>query len=328
VRTLTPDPALVARFRADFEAITRRSPDNDVRLGIAVSGGADSLALLLLAAAAWPGAVVAATVDHGTRPETMREAAFVGELCARIAVPHAVLAASESPPTEGNLQDWARSMRYALLADWARGHGVAWVATAHQQDDVAESFLMRARRGSGVGGLAAMPLCRAIGSNPGAALLVRPLAGWARIALAGIVAAAGIEPVEDPSNTDPRFDRSRIRALLAENPELSADRLALAAVNLRHAEDALGWLADREWAARSEVEPDGIRIDPSGLPYEVRRRLAQRAVEALAPAWRGAGIDALTGMLDSGQSGTIAEVQARAISGRWHFRLAPPRRSH
>jgi tRNA(Ile)-lysidine synthase len=340
---LTPDTASFARFRADLESITGRSPGADAKLGIAVSGGPDSAALLLLAAAAWPGAVEAATVDHGLRPEAADEAAFVGELCARLGVPHAILTPPGNLIVEGNLQEQARGMRYVLLGLWAgsgtllnaRPWRVEWVATAHQRDDVAEGLLMRARRGAGVGGLAAMRSSRPIGPMSESPALIRPLLGWSRNELAGIVADAGIEPVADPSNSHPRFDRARMRALLAQNPELPAGRLAMAAANLRHAEDALAWLAEREWAARSEVEDyETVWFDPTGLPYEIRRRLALRAVDAIRfefnvpGTWRQTGIDRLLAALDSGKPGTIAEVQARPISGRWRFTLAPARRSH
>lgn len=324
MHALTPDPAQVARLRADFERIAGRAPDNGSRLGLAVSGGPDSVALLLLAAAAWPRAVAAATVDHRLRPEARDEGEAVAALCARLGVPHDTLAASE-PIESGNLQDRARALRYGLLADWAQANAIVWVAIAHQQDDIAEGLLMRARRGSGVGGLAAMRATRPLAAET---MLVRPLLGWRRAELAAIVAAAGVSPASDPSNTDPRFDRSRIRALLAESTDLPADKLALAAANLRHAEDALAWIADCEWAARSAVDSTSVELDVAGLPYEVRRRLARRAVEHFAPAWQGAGIDGLVAMLDSGEPGTIAEVQARSVSGKWRFNPAPARRSH
>lgn len=324
---LTPGAALVARFRADLESIAGRGPDCDARLGVAVSGGPDSLALLLLAAAAYPGMVAAATVDHGLRPEAVEEAASVHDLCARLGVPHDILVSPE-PIDSGNLQDRARGLRYGLLGGWATARAIPWVATAHQRDDIAEGFLMRARRGSGVGGLAAMRASRPLAGDGGALLLIRPLLGWSRAELAAIVTAAGISAAVDPSNADPRFDRSRMRALLAGNVDLPADKLALAAANLRHAEDALAWLADREWAERSALEPGSVQLDIAGLPYEVRRRLAQRAVRQFAPAWQGAGIDGLVATLDSGEPGTIAEVQARPISGKWRFTLAPPRRNH
>ncbi len=296
------------------------------RLALAVSGGPDSLALLLLANAAFPGAVIAATVDHGLRPEAAEEAAFVHRLCGELGVPHDVLAGAMP---EGNLQEQARALRYALLAGWAGGRA-AWLATGHQQDDVAETFLMRARRGAGVGGLAAMAAARPLGP----VVLVRPLLGWSRAALEAIVAAAGIEPVRDPSNADPRFDRARIRALLAGSEELPPERLALAARNLRDAEDALAWAAAREWQARAVVEGESVRLDPAGLPRELRRRLAGRAVATVRAAhglgaeWREAGLDGLLAALDAGDTGTIAEVLARSKKGIWRFELAPARRSH
>jgi tRNA(Ile)-lysidine synthase len=323
---LTLDPDTIERFRAGLLALTGVKPGAQ-RLALAVSGGPDSLALLLLAHAAFPGAVLAATVDHGLRPEAAEEAALVRRLCNQLDVPHETLAGIV--PATGNLQQGARELRYALLADWARGRA-AWIATAHQQDDVAETFLMRARRGAGVGGLAAMAAARPLAE----ALLVRPLLGWSRAELAGIVAAAGIAPVRDPSNADPRFDRARIRALLGEAEDLPAERLAAAARNLRDAEDALAWAADREWAARATIEAGAVSLDPAGLPRELRRRLAERAVATVRTAhalhgdWRETGLDPLLAALDAGGSGTLAEVIGRTKAAIWRFELAPPRRSH
>lgn len=323
---VTLDPAAIERFRRDVLVLTGEAPSPDRRLALAVSGGPDSLALLLLAHAAFPGSVAAATVDHGLRPEADAEAAFVHELCAALGVPHDALSGTVPP---GNLQEGARTLRYALLADWA-GRRAAWLATAHQMDDVAETLLLRVRRGAGVGGLAAMAPARPLGP----VTLIRPLLGWPRAELEGIVAAAGIAPVRDPSNADPRFDRARIRALLAGTEELPAERLALAARNLRDAEDALAWATAREWQARAAVAGETVRLDPAGLPRELRRRLAGLAVatvragHGLGAEWREDGLDGLLATLDAGGTGTIADVLARSREGIWTFEPAPPRRSH
>lgn len=328
---LTPPAAQVARFRRDLEALAGRPPGPDARLGVAVSGGADSLALLLLAAAAYPGCIAAATVDHGLRPESAEEAAAVAAVCTRIGVPHAVLRGDAPGLPPGNLQEQARALRYRLLADWAHEAALGGVAVAHQQDDVAETFLMRARRGAGVRGLAAMAAVRPLA--PGGVPLLRPLLGWRRAELAAIVAEAGLAAVDDPSNRHPRFDRSRLRALLADSAELPPPRLALAAANLRHAEAALEWAADREWAARGEAGAAGVRIDCAGLPYELRRRLVARAVRAVRTAagiespWREAGVDRLVALLDSGRGATLAGVAASIRGDGWRFRPAPPHRS-
>src|SRR4051812_22895684 len=106
-----PAPHFVERFRSDCEALTGEAPR---RLGVAVSGGGDSLALLLLAAAAWPGRVAAATVDHRLRPESAGEARFVAGLCASLSVPHVVLEV-EVDPARSSLQRAAREARYAAL---------------------------------------------------------------------------------------------------------------------------------------------------------------------------------------------------------------------
>src|ERR1044071_7669487 len=127
----------VARFRADLEALTGGPPE---RLGVAVSGGPDSLALLLLAHAAYPGRVHAATVDHGLRPESAAEAAFVAGLCGARDIPHATLRAEMQE--RSNIQAAARARRYALLTQWLGGIGAQFLATAHHLDDQAETLLM------------------------------------------------------------------------------------------------------------------------------------------------------------------------------------------
>jgi tRNA(Ile)-lysidine synthase len=328
---LTPPADLVGRFRRDLEALTGAAPSPERKLALAVSGGGDSLAMLLLAAAAYPDAVIAATVDHGLRPEAAGEAAFVGSICARLGVPHQVLVAPEDADLSGNLQQAARRLRYRLLGRWAGD--AAWLAVAHQQDDVAETFLMRARRGAGVGGLAGMAGRRML--RPGLAL-VRPLLGWRRAELAAVAQAAGIEPVEDPSNRHPRFDRARMRQLLADTAELRPERLALAASNLRHAEDALSHYAAQEWESRARVSEDGRRVAlaVASLPYEIRRRLARRAImQVLGAAQLSATptldrLDALVQRLDAGNTGTIAGVKVSARDATWAFSVAPPRRSH
>src|SRR5262245_4822549 len=129
----------IDRFAADLDALIPPG----ARIGIAVSGGPDSLALLLLAAKARPNAIEAATVDHGLRPESADEAAMVASLCNRLGVPHRVLPADWSEPPISNVQSEARAMRYRLLNDWAIERGLAAIATGHHADDQAETLLMR-----------------------------------------------------------------------------------------------------------------------------------------------------------------------------------------
>lgn len=324
---VVPVPApLVTRFRADVLALTGREPAADARLGIAVSGGADSLALLLLAHAAFPGAVAAATVDHRMRAESAAEAAFVAEVCAVLGIPHATLA--DDSANRGRGQRWARALRYRLLAGWMPRADVRWIATAHHHDDQAETFLMRAARGAGLGGLASI---RRSAVMPHA--VVRPVIGWSREELRAIVDAAGIAAVDDPSNADDRYDRTAFRRLLADHPWLLAERLAQSASNLADAEEAMLWVTQRLWTERATIEDhEVVSLDVSGLPRELRRRLLKQAVDHLhgkaAPArpYRLDRLDGLLTRLDQGCAGTIASLKA-SPGERWRIEPAPPRKS-
>ena len=201
------DSEAVSRFAADLARVwPEGAARGEARLGIAVSGGPDSCALLLLAAAAMPGRIAAATVDHGLRAESADEARFVADLCAAIDVEHAVLPVTVE---QGNVQAQARAARYRALAEWAAELGLAALASAHHADDQAETLLLRLNRASGVAGLAGV---RERGLVSGSELLlVRPLLGWRRLELERIVEAAGLNAVADPSNIDDRFDRARLR---------------------------------------------------------------------------------------------------------------------
>jgi tRNA(Ile)-lysidine synthase len=315
-----PSDEQVRHFRADVEALTGDAP---APFGVAVSGGPDSLALLLLAHRAFPGAVRAATVDHRLRPEGASEAAFVGRVCAELGVPHGSLCDEENALGGGNLQARARALRYRLLGAWAAGVGVRFVATAHHEDDQAETVLMRLSRGAGLGGLAAVRPKR----QEGAMTVLRPLLGWRRAELAAIVAAGGLDPVDDPSNRSATHDRTRFRRLLADTALLPAPRLAAAAAHLREAEEALAWAAGREWQARALVGAGGISIDPAGLPPELVRRLAARTICEIRGGgdWRE---DKLSPALETVATGGRVTLGGVQISGgtRWRFEPEPPRR--
>ena len=324
---LRPAADLVARFRADVAHVAGGAPD---QLGIAVSGGPDSLALLLLAHAAFPDRVSAATVDHSLRAESADEAKWVGEICRDLGVPHAVLG-GQPEKTAGGLQAAARALRYRLLGDWASREGCALVATAHHADDQAETILMRMGRGAGLPGLAGIRPARPIveGSE---VMLVRPLLGWRKHELTGIVAASGLKAVDDPSNRSPRFDRSRIRAWLAAAEAPPAPRLAAAAAHLEDCEEALAWAAEAAWRLRAVADSGKVTIDAEGLPRELRRRLARRAIDAvrraagLAGPWREDGLDRVLTALAADGAATLGGVMCKGNDACWAFRPAPPRR--
>jgi tRNA(Ile)-lysidine synthase len=317
-----PAAEQIERFRRDLAALAGGAMPE--RLGLAVSGGPDSLALLLLAREALSGALEAATVDHRLRAENAEEARLVAALCARLNVPHSALSDPEEPISGASAQAQARALRYRLLGKWARDRGLRSLATAHHLDDQAETVLMRLARGSGLSGLAAV---RARREERGLAIL-RPLIGWRRAELAAIVENAGIEAVDDPSNRSAAFDRTRFRALLADGELLPPPRLAAAAAHLAEAEDALDWAAEREWGARAAIEEGAVTLDPAGLPAELLRRLAARAIDTVRGDgdWRRDKLASAIGDLRRGSSVTLAGVRIRG-GARWRFEPEPPRRA-
>lgn len=257
---------------------------------LAVSGGPDSTALLILfdrwrrAASNAPRAVVA-TVDHGLRPEAAREAAAVARLSAGHGLDHTILAWT-GPKPAADIQAAARAARYRLLAGLARRRGCDVVVTAHHLDDQAETLLLRLAGGSGVDGLAAMAPARPL--EPGVTLR-RPLLGIPRARLAATLANAGVAAHDDPSNTDRRFGRVRMRALM---PALAAEgmtsaRLAATARRAARATAALDATTDALAARALLLHPGGFaQIDAAALmraPEEIALRLILRAVAAAAP---------------------------------------------
>jgi tRNA(Ile)-lysidine synthase len=207
---------------------------------LAVSGGPDSTALLVMTAN-WARRgerprIEAATVDHGLRAEGVDEAAAVGDLCRKLGVPHRTLLwRGDKPKTR--LQERAREARYSLLADHARAIGAEGVVTAHHLDDQAETVLFRLLRGSGMSGLVGM----AARTTRDGLTLLRPLLSLAKADLVAYCEAEGVAFARDPSNEDPRYARTRVRALLETLAAEGLDAPALARLARRAAqvEDAL-----------------------------------------------------------------------------------------
>lgn len=319
---LTIEPATLARFAEALRAVW---PEVDAefapRLGVAVSGGPDSTALLLLAAAAWPGRVEAATIDHGLRAESAREAEDVARLCEQLGVPHATLPVSLEA---GNIQDAARRARYAALGDWAQERKLGTIATAHHADDQAETLIMRLNRGSGASGLAGV---RARGRLPDApVLLVRPLLGWRRADLGLVVAQVGVTAADDPSNTDDRFDRARLRKALATADWLDVAAVAQSAAHLTDVDAALSWSADLEFGARVKRDPFGMTYRPMA-PRAIALRVMARIIRELDEEARGSAVARLFDALVEGHPGSIGQLVARPNAGGWSFAKAPVRKA-
>ncbi len=216
------------------------------RIGLAVSGGPDSLALLLLAAEYARmhdehDRFVVYSVDHGLRPEAAGEVAFVLETAEAYGLAARGLKWEGKKPTTG-VQQAARAARYALMGQAMREDGAEILITAHHLGDQAETVLMRLAHGSGLEGLRGMDYFSEVDN----VAIVRPLLGVDPVVLAQVVAAAGLTPVGDPSNLDTDYERVRWRYALPQFAALGLDarRLARFADRMRDADQAISAMAN------------------------------------------------------------------------------------
>ena len=230
------------------------------RIAVAVSGGADSLALALLLegwVSARDGGIVALVVDHGLRAGSAAEARRVASRLEALGVENHVLTWRGTKPRSGR-QAAARAARYDLLCAWCRRHGVLHLATGHHQDDQGETLLLRLGRGSGLDGLAGMPSVREMADLR----LLRPLLSVPKARLEAALRARDMSWVEDPTNRDPAYARSRLRRLRPELDALglTAPRLAAAAGHLGRGRAAL----ERSVAA---LLARAVALDPAGYAW-------------------------------------------------------------
>jgi tRNA(Ile)-lysidine synthase len=281
-------------------------------IGIALSGGGDSTALLHLALAAGL-RVEAVTVDHGLRAESAAEAAAVAAACVGLGVPHAVMV-WEHGPVSGNLMDAARRARMGLILAWARGRGLAHVALGHTRDDQAETVLMGLGRKAGLAGLSGMRRSW----SEGGVTLHRPLLGASRAELRGWLTARGIGWIDDPTNEDARFARIRARkALAALGPlGITAEGLAGVAANLAEAQEALAVQVRAAAAAFVQPVAGALRIGDAlwQAPVEVRRQVILRALGWLTGADyapRAAEVERLMAAMRQGRDATLAGCRFR-----------------
>ena len=238
-------------------------------VAVAVSGGADSMALCLLASIwAEKNAVplTALTVDHGLRKNSAEEAAQVSAWLAARGICHHILEWTGGAGVQSRVQERARDARYALMRDWCQERGVKHLLVAHHQEDQAETVLMRLKKKSGLLGLAGMARARDLGGVQ----LVRPLLDVKKSRLRQTLETAGQDWVEDPSNDNPVFERVRTRRLLAhlEREGVSARRLASAANAVARVRIVLEHAADDMIA--EAVFADGV----GGLYVDVKTFLA------------------------------------------------------
>jgi tRNA(Ile)-lysidine synthase len=272
-----------ARFAAAVDEIFRGAPPD--RIGLAVSGGGDSMALLHLAHDWAPAgvALAVATVDHGLRPAAAAEAEMVARTATALGLPHATLR-WRGWDGAGNLQDAARTARRGLLKEWAGEARLDAILTGHTMDDQAETVVMRLARGSGVDGLAGIAPRR-----DGAPAWGRPLLGVRRAEIQHWLTTRGHAWLDDPSNDDATFDRVRARRLLAElaGAGLTVERLASTAKHMRRARVVLDDAAEhlRRQAVRQEAGDLVLdRAAFSAARADTRTRLLAAALQWMSGA--------------------------------------------
>lgn len=295
-------------------------PDFPQEIALAVSGGGDSMAMLGLAhnwARVWGVGLRIVTVDHGLRTESAEEAAMVAREAESLGWSHTTL--QWHWDGRGNLQDAARRARLALIEGWR--DGIGHVLFAHTRDDLAETFLLRLTRGSGVEGLSAMqPSRRISGSNDASGFhQIRPCLGMSRSELRHYATALRIPWVDDPSNDDPKYDRVRARRILTtlhdlgltvETLDATAQRMSRASVALRA----------RACSIAEDIVLDnrvgGVTFDRAG--FEAVERDTQMRLLAAACMWvsgaqyrpRATALEKLLDRLLGGGAGTLSGAKA------------------
>jgi tRNA(Ile)-lysidine synthase len=282
-RSADEGPMEPAEIAALFAPLARSA-----RIGVAVSGGPDSSALLVLLDR-WaktlpaPPTLHVLTVDHGLRASAHAEAEAVAVLASSLGHPASLLVwRHEGEPPQSGIQAAARDARYRLLADEARRLSLDAVALGHTLDDQAETLLIRLARGSGVWGLAGMAAER----TAHGVRFVRPLLSIPKSRLVAILDKAGIPFVDDPANASDRFLRARIRRMMPDLAAigLDADRLAGTAHRLARAASALQTMVDALFHAAVTDHGGVFEIEAARLreaPEEIALRLVATLVRTI-----------------------------------------------
>nr|WP_283776345.1 tRNA lysidine(34) synthetase TilS [Stappia sp. WLB 29] len=294
---------------------------------MAVSGGPDSTALLLLVAA-WrarrtdPPDIHVLTVDHGLRPEAAAEARTVAALCERLGLSCRILT-STAPKPSANRQAAARDLRRGLLVTACADLAVEALVLAHHLDDQAETFLLRLARGSGVYGLAAMPARGLWHDGNGACVTVlRPLLAVSKASLVATCSAAGEAYAEDPSNEDPAYARTRLRQLMPAlaGEGLDAATLAATAARLASAAAAIDGQVDAVMASCAVFHPAGpVRLSVEALallPREALLRLFARVLADVGGEAYSPRLVRLEGFVDRLAAREIAQSTLSGVVAR------------
>lgn len=299
-------------------------------LSLAVSGGADSLCLLVLFGewsrrVSWKGRAEVIVVNHGLRQESDAEARFVVDVAKRSGYAASVLRWEGEKP-QSNVQEAARTARYCLIARRMKATGAEALLLGHHLDDQAETFLDRLTRGSGISGLSAMAADERDG--PEGLRLLRPFLGVRKLRLEASLRERGQDWCTDPSNLDMKYKRSRLRNILGLLNEegLSVERVAETAAHIRRSRDALEFAVRDIVSRKVEFHPAGpARLNRevfAALPDDLRLRFLNEImthVTGVRARPRLAKLQSLDAALNCGESlrqslcGTMFEAGAETI---------------
>ena len=240
------------------DAMDRLGPfEYEPHIAIAVSGGGDSIALTYFAhewARANGGQITVLTVDHGLRSDSRSEAERVGGWINALGITHQILNWQGVKP-KSRIQAMARNARYRLMDDWCKDNGVLHLLVAHNENDQAETYLMRKEHGSGPDGLAAMSQILELSH----CRLLRPLLAENTQNLRHFLMVQNAKWVEDPSNQNPIFERVRMR-LHIKNEKISCLDVATTAAQF-------GNSRLRNNRALSALIASGVQLNPLGFAY-------------------------------------------------------------
>jgi tRNA(Ile)-lysidine synthase len=282
---LSKSDSVAVIFNAKME--TLGSFEACPHLAVAVSGGGDSMALVLLAdkwARERGGQVTALTVDHGLREESAAETEQVGRWLQVRGIAHHILPWKGTKPKSG-VQQAAREARYALMSNWCRDQGVLHLLLAHNLEDQAETYLMRLRRGSGVDGLAAMSAC----IEKTSIRLLRPLLDVRRENLRDVLLGSGQAWVDDPSNLNSAYSRTKIRALLIPLAQsgVTPEKLSQAAAFCGATRVSLEKKTVQLLAACATIFPSGYVLLTTRVLLEAEREIARRVISRIVTSVGG-----------------------------------------
>ncbi len=286
------DKSFTARFDASLARLFygKGFPE---KIAVAVSGGADSMALCYalsdyVRSYAPKTQILALSVDHRLREEAADEARFVGEAVGKLPnVSHHILVWEHGDQQDTRIEEKAREARYGLLFDFMGKNDVDHLFIGHHQNDQAETFLFRLAKGSGLDGLACMPGVSEVAHRGRNFTLCRPFLGEPKAKILEYTSQKGVSFIDDPSNKDEQFARVRLRQSMAilEKEGLSPKRLFVTASRIKRAREALEYISDKEY--KNSLKSSNMEVIVfnynmlADLPLEIVIRVILKAMEEL-----------------------------------------------